>query len=85
MKILSIRSVPPGGKQIARFDVELLPGVKLYDLKLVLSDRGYRVFGPSIGGGAAATFAPPIADELAQLALGEVARYENSDRCAAAA
>lgn len=78
MKILSIRRTPPGGKQVARFDVELIPGVKLYELKLIRSDRGYRVFGPAIGGGAAATFTPQIADELAQLALGEVARYDAS-------
>jgi hypothetical protein len=78
MKILSIRPAPPGGKTIARFDVELMPGVKLYDLKLIRGERGYRVFGPSIGGGAAATFAPAIADKLVQLALGDVSRHDAS-------
>lgn len=72
MKILSRRPAPPGGKTLLRFDVELVPGVKLYDLKLVRGDRGLRVFGPSIGGGAAATFAPAVADQLAQLVLGDV-------------
>ncbi len=72
MQILSLRPVPPGGKTIARFDIELVPGVKLYDLKLIRGERGYRVFGPAIGGGAAATFAPAIADKLVELALGDV-------------
>lgn len=76
MKILSIRRQPPGGKTIARFDIELVPGVKLYDLKLIRGERGYRVFGPSIGGGAAATFAPAIADQLAQLAMGDVSHND---------
>lgn len=76
MQILSIRRQPPGGKTIARFDIELVPGVKLYDLKLIRGERGYRVFGPSIGGGAAATFAPAIADQLVQLAMGDVSHND---------
>ncbi|WLS03102.1 hypothetical protein [Shinella oryzae] len=78
MHILQIRRQPPGGKTLARFDIELVPGVKLYDLKLIRGERGYRVFGPSIGGGAAATFAPAVADQLVQLALGDVSH--NDDR-----
>lgn len=81
MKILAIRQNPPGGKTVARFDIELVAGVKLYDLKLIKGDRGYRVFGPSIGGGAAATFSPAIADQLVQLALGDVTH--NDSRSAA--
>lgn len=82
MEILSIRQAPPGSKTVARFDVELTPGVKLYDLKLIRGDRGYRVFGPSIGGGAAVTFSPAIADQLVLLALGDVTRYERSHAAA---
>jgi len=79
MKILSIRPAPPGsGKTIARFDAEIAEGIKGYDLKLVQADRGLRVFGPSIGGGAAITFAPAIADALAKLAMGEVARNDRT-------
>lgn len=77
MKILSIRPAPPGGKTVLRFDVEIMPGVKLYDLKLIRGDRGYRVFGPSIGGGAAATFAPAIADQLVELVLGDVSHNDH--------
>jgi hypothetical protein len=74
MRILSIRPVRYGnGKTVARFDMELSPGVKCYDLKLVDGDNGWRVFGPSIGGGAAVTFSIDIATQIAELALGELA------------
>lgn len=77
MKILSIRPAPPGsGKTLARFDAELTDGIKAYDLKLVQGSTGPRVYGPSLHGGAAVTFSPTIADELATLAEEAVAHYE---------
>lgn len=77
MKILAIRPAPPGsGNNLARFDAELSPGVRAYGLRLVRAERGLRVFGPSIGGGSAVTFAPAVADALARLVTGEVARNE---------
>ncbi len=78
MRIFNIRLAPPGGKNIARFDAELAPGIKAYDLRLVQADNGLRVFGPSISGGSAVTFAPAVADALAMLAMGEVARNDHS-------
>lgn len=77
MKILAIRQASPGGRNIARFDAEISPGIKAYDLRLVRAEKGLRVFGPSIGGGAAVTFAPAVADALAELVNGEVARNEH--------
>jgi hypothetical protein len=83
MKIIAIRPAPPGsGKTVARFDAEIAEGVKAYDLKLVRADRGLRVFGPSVSGGSAITFAPVIADALAKLAMGEVARDDKSKSAA---
>lgn len=79
MRILSIRRAAPGGTTLARFDAELSPGIKAYDLRLVQAERGLRVFGPSIGGGSAVTFAPAIANALAILVQGEVARNEYSN------
>ncbi len=77
MKILEIRPVRYGnGKTVARFDIELSPGVKAYDCKLVDGDNGWRVFGPSIGGGAAVTFSIDIATKIAELVLGELAHNE---------
>jgi len=79
MEILSIRPAPPGGKTLARFDAELSPGIRAYDLKLVKGSTGHRVYGPSLYGGAAVTLAPAIADALSILALEAVAQNENID------
>lgn len=77
MKILEIRPVRYGnGKTVARFDIELSPGIKCYDLKLVDGDNGWRVFGPSIGGGAAVTFNIEVATQIANLVRGELAHNE---------
>ncbi|OKP81183.1 hypothetical protein BTE77_02400 [Ensifer adhaerens] len=79
MKILALKVVPPGsGSNIARFDAEIAPGIRAYGLKLVQSRSGLRVFGPSIAGGSAVTFAPEVANRLAEIAEREVARYECS-------
>lgn len=76
MKLLSIRPSPPGGKIIARFDAELPRGIRAYDLKLARGSTGLRVYGPQLSGGAAVTFPPAVADELAALAWEAVALYE---------
>lgn len=76
MKILAIRPAPPGGNTLARFDAELAPGIKGYDLRLVQAQSGLRVFGPSIRGGSAVTFAPAVAAELSELVYGEIARHD---------
>lgn len=78
MHILSIRPAPPGGNTLCRFDAEIAPGIRAYGLRLVQSKTGLRVFGPSIAGGSAVTFAPEIANILANIAEREVAR--NADR-----
>jgi hypothetical protein len=73
LKILSIRpAVPSGGKLIARFDLEMPNGVRLYDLKLVRGSTGPRVYGPALHGGAAVTFPNNLVDEIAMEALAHV-------------
>lgn len=73
MKILSIRPASPGGgKLLARFDLEMPDGVRLYDLKLVRGSTGPRVYGPALHGGAAVTFPITIADEIAREAVAHV-------------
>ena len=70
MKILQIRpAVPGGGKLIARFDIEMPDGIRLYDLKLVRGSTGPRVYGPALHGGAAVTFPPSIVDVIARTAM----------------
>ena len=85
MKILSLRRPFEGGNTIARFDAEIAPGIRAYGLRLVQSQKGLRVFGPSIAGGSAVTMEPAIADRLAEIAMREVARGQNSANTVAAA
>lgn len=83
MKIISLKAAPPGsGNTVARFDAEIAPGIRAYGLKLVQSRSGLRVFGPSIAGGSAVTFAPEVANRLAAIAEREVARYDSSSQAA---
>lgn len=77
MQNLNIRPTRGAGKTIARFDAEIADGVRAYDLKLVRGSTGARVYGPSLHGGAAITFTPAIADELATIAWEPVAHYED--------
>lgn len=73
MKILSIRPASPGGgKLIARFDLEMPDGIRLYDLKLVRGSTGPRVYGPALHGGAAVTFPTNLVDIIAREALAHV-------------
>ena len=75
MRILDVRAAPPGGgKLLARVDVETPDGIRLYDLKLVRGSTGLRVYGPALHGGAAVTFPPAIADEIALEAVAHVQR-----------
>ncbi|MFD1985910.1 hypothetical protein ACFSOZ_26030 [Mesorhizobium newzealandense] len=76
MHVLDIRPQPPGsGSTLARFDLQLVEGVRLYNLKLSEKPDGRRrVFAPSAFGTAAATFTTDIADQIvhaASAALGE--------------
>lgn len=70
MRILSIRPEPPGfGNTIARFDVQITDDVRLFNLKLVDSQRGRRVYAPSAYGASVATFAPAFGDALISAAM----------------
>lgn len=75
MKIISIRSAPPGGNTLARFDVQL-DGMRLFNLQLKQTGSGLRVFAPSAFGSAAVTFTPEVSAALVALVTGEIARNE---------
>ncbi|MFK4823772.1 hypothetical protein ACI0FM_03080 [Paenochrobactrum sp. BZR 588] len=69
MKILQIRPVPKGaGNTVARFDVELENGVKLFRLQLVKTRNGTRVYGPKDDVSHAYSLPIELADQLAILA-----------------
>lgn len=78
MKILAIRRESASGNTLARFDAELAPGVRAYGLKLVQAKTGLRVYGPSISGGPAVTFAPELAAKLAKIVNGEIAHDKSA-------
>ena len=69
MRILSIRPAPPGGKTLARFDIELTPELRMYDLRLVQAADGRRLtYSQNAGGRRTATFVGDLADEISNLA-----------------
>lgn len=66
-RILSIRPAPSGagGKNIARFDVELGGNIRLYGLILrEFPDGARRIVGPQLDGRHFVTFLPDIASEI---------------------
>jgi hypothetical protein len=81
VRIIELRPAPPGsGNALARFDVEMPGGIRLFNLKLSDSGNGLRVFAPSALGSATATFDRSLAAEIAATAfmkLGEIAPNEN--------
>lgn len=70
MKIISIRPAPPGeGKTLARFDIELTPELRMYDLRLVQTESGRRLtYSQNAAGRRTATFVGTLADEITTLA-----------------
>jgi hypothetical protein len=70
LRILSIRQAPPGeGKTLARFDIELTPELRMYDLRLVQTESGRRLtYSQNAAGRRTATFIGALADEITQLA-----------------
>ena len=70
MKILAIRPAPPGGNTLALFDAQVSPEVRIFDIKLVTTPRGLRVYAPHCRTHSFATFAPAFASALAAAAMG---------------
>lgn len=70
MKILQIRPVPKGtGKTIARFDLEINGGLRMYGLILREQPDGWRaIAAPQLEGRRFATFLPEVAAQITELA-----------------
>lgn len=85
MKIIAIRPAPPGGgNAVARFDVQLDGGIRLFNLKLSRGPAGLRVHAASAFGSATATFAPASGAALARLAADALGDIRHDDRTEAA-
>jgi len=84
LHILDIRPEHGGsGNTIARFDVQLTPHCRLFNLKLVRARSGdYRVYAPSAWGSNTATFAPELAADLVR-AAGDALKGKPIDQRAA--
>ncbi|MGT2443075.1 hypothetical protein ACU4I5_10855 [Ensifer adhaerens] len=67
MKVLSIRPLH-AGNAIARFDIEVPGGIRLFNLKLSQPPRGLRVHSASAFGNSTATFTPETAEAITQAA-----------------
>ena len=84
MNILSVRR-QAGGNTLARFDVELPGGLRLFNVKLTRNANGLRVYAPSAFGAAAATFTRELAIEMieaASAAIGEIDQDDSDKRAA---
>ncbi len=70
MRIVAIRPVPKGtGKTIARFDLEVEGGLRMYGLVLREHPDGVRaIAGPQCEGRRFATFLPEVATQITKLA-----------------
>ena len=82
MRVISYRLMPAGGTTRARVDIETPWGVRLFNVAIKLTDRGWRAFGPSSFGSAAVTFTPEIAAQIIDAALTEIGEIR-LDRTAA--
>jgi hypothetical protein len=65
IKILDYRPHDPGkGNTIAHVDVEFPSGVRMFNMKLVRSAAGMRIYSPSAFGTATATFPAALANAM---------------------
>ncbi|RVD40383.1 hypothetical protein EN858_21820 [Mesorhizobium sp. M4B.F.Ca.ET.215.01.1.1] len=84
LNILDIRPEPPGsGSTLARFDLQLTPTCRLFNLKLVDGPRGVRAYAASAFGTNTATFHPDLADDIRRAALAALGEKTAHDRIAA--
>lgn len=84
MHIMAIRPEPSGsGSTLARFDVQLTPDVRLYNLRLIQGPRGRRVHAPHALGGNVATFSPILGEQLTRAASAALAGVNSGVRNAA--
>jgi hypothetical protein len=75
MKILAVLPPSGGGRELARADVEVMPGLRMFDLKIVGTDEGgSRVYGRS------ASFSPDVANQISAAVMSHKERVLNAYR-----
>ena len=79
MEILTIRPWDRGGNTLAVFDAQLTPEIRVFGLKLVRTERGYRVYPPHTQTHNHMTFAPAFAETMVRAALAALATGEARD------
>ncbi|EBV3599707.1 hypothetical protein DOI34_24395 [Salmonella enterica subsp. enterica serovar Virchow] len=66
MELSNYRPGRPGARVRAQIDVRFPDGTCVRDLRLVQTRNGIRVYGPVIGDKTIVTFAPAVADAIAE-------------------
>jgi hypothetical protein len=80
-KILDIRPAlgGAGGRTVAFVDAQLTEDCRLYNLRLVDIEDGYRIHAPSAFGSKTATFAPALAADLVRAAIHALGEKPGND------
>ncbi len=68
MEILQVRP-PTRPRDVAMFDVQIGPHLRLYNLILRAAGDGFRVIAPSAFGKHSATFTPELAAQITKAAV----------------
>ncbi|QFY60355.1 hypothetical protein FZ934_07860 [Rhizobium grahamii] len=73
--------VAGSGSLLARFSAQVTPGIRLCNLKLVLTEYGaHRTYFPNVsGGGRSATVSGSVAKAMTTAALIELERHKTAD------
>lgn len=80
MRILSIRPTA-GGRDVASFDVELSPHLRMFNLTLRHGQHGdLRTYAPKAAGKHAASFHPDLADQITRAAVAALGGNSHVDR-----
>lgn len=73
MKIISV-TPEYGGRDVARADIEVAEGIRLFDVRITQAGNGYRVYGRS------ASFTPKTADAISNAVLKQMERVLDDRR-----
>jgi hypothetical protein len=73
VKIIAVTPTP-GGRDVARADIEVAEGIRLFDVRITQAGDGYRVYGRS------ASFTPKTANAISSAVISHMERVLNDRR-----